>query len=285
MGLKQVSIKHCASSLIHSEVEMETLGMAEEAASPWELFCSVEHLTLTQVIVLMGVYGYVLFVASNLISDGSELCLLVPAYAPLVGSVVLPILGAVPDGIMVMFSGLGPKSAVQDEIAVGVGALAGSTVMLLTLPWTIGVVAGRVDYDGKRFNYKRPDDAPEDWEKLTPGNWSLGGCGVTFHGSIKENAKMMLITLIPFAIIMIPTYMYDHPLKFDENGRKIKKTSAEVDDEAKKEHIYALLALVTCILLFCYYLYNEWKKSQEDEGDIGDRIAEVNIQAMKDGTV
>ena len=33
-----------------------------------------------------------------MISDGSELLLLVPSLAGLVGSVVLPVLGAVPDG-------------------------------------------------------------------------------------------------------------------------------------------------------------------------------------------
>merc|ERR1719163_1764602 len=88
------------------------------------------------------IYAYVLFVASDLISDGSELLLLVPAVAGLVGSVVLPILGAVPDGMMVLFSGLGPDA--QQQVAVGVGALAGSTIMLLTLPWFIAVFCGRV---------------------------------------------------------------------------------------------------------------------------------------------
>merc|ERR1719163_640115 len=91
------------------------------------------------------IYAYVLFQASNLISDGSELLLLVPAVAGLVGSVVLPVLGAVPDGMMVLFSGLGPDA--QEQVAVGVGALAGSTIMLLTLPWFIAVYAGRVPLD------------------------------------------------------------------------------------------------------------------------------------------
>lgn len=66
---------------------------------------------------MMGVNGYIFFVASNLTSDGSELCLLVPTYTPLTGSVVFPMLGAVQDAIMGMFSGLGPKDAVEDEIA------------------------------------------------------------------------------------------------------------------------------------------------------------------------
>lgn len=43
-------------------------------------------------------YGYALFYAANLIGEGSELLLLVPSMAGLVGGVVLPLLGAVPDG-------------------------------------------------------------------------------------------------------------------------------------------------------------------------------------------
>ena len=51
---------------------------------------------MMQVLSLMSVYGYVLFSASNMLSDGSEMLLLVPELAGIVGSVVLPILGAVP---------------------------------------------------------------------------------------------------------------------------------------------------------------------------------------------
>ena len=86
-----------------------------------------------QVLFLGGVYGFILFKSSNLISDGSELLLLVPSLAGIVGSVVLPVLGAVPDGAIVLFSGMGPDA--QKQLSVGVGALAGSTIMLLTLPW------------------------------------------------------------------------------------------------------------------------------------------------------
>lgn len=76
-----------------------------------------------QLTFLLVVYGYILFTASNLISDGSELLLLVPSMAGLVGSVVLPVLGAVPDGAIVLFSGLGDDA--QTQLSVGVGALAG----------------------------------------------------------------------------------------------------------------------------------------------------------------
>ena len=77
-------------------------------------FVNPQGMNLVQIMFFMGVYGYMLFEASNLISDGSELLLLVPRFAPLVGSVVLPVLGAVPDATMVFFSGLGknPQSEV-----------------------------------------------------------------------------------------------------------------------------------------------------------------------------
>ena len=77
-------------------------------------------------------YGYVLFWASNQISEGSDLLLLVPSLAGIVGSCVLPVLGAVPDGAIMLFSGLGSVEEAQENLAVGVGALAGSTIMLLT---------------------------------------------------------------------------------------------------------------------------------------------------------
>ena len=71
---------------------------------------------------------------------------LIPAVMKLMtGSVVLPILGAVPDGCIVLFSGLGPNA--EEELAVGIGALAGSTIMLLTIPWCLSIIGGRVDID------------------------------------------------------------------------------------------------------------------------------------------
>ena len=42
------------------------------------------------------------------------------ASADIVGSVVLPVLGAVPDGAIVLFSGMGPKAAAQGQLSVGV---------------------------------------------------------------------------------------------------------------------------------------------------------------------
>ena len=73
-----------------------------------------------QLLFLMACYSFFLYQGSQLISGGSELLLLVPAVAGVVGSVVLPTLGAVPDAAIVLFSGLG-DDAQQLDVGVGVG--------------------------------------------------------------------------------------------------------------------------------------------------------------------
>jgi Ca2+/Na+ antiporter len=98
-----------------------------------------------QVMLLLVVYGAVLFKSADVLSEGSELLMFVPSIKDVVGSIVLPILGAVPDGAIVLFSGMGPIKEAQEQLNVGVGALAGSTIMLLTIPWFLSLWAGRVD--------------------------------------------------------------------------------------------------------------------------------------------
>lgn len=124
-----------------------------------------------------------------------------PARAGIVGSVVLPILGAVPDGAIVLFSGLGANAAQQ--VAVGVGALAGSTIMLLTVPWFLSIIAGRVDYDARgNPQYKRPAGAPPDWKKLSSPAGSFGEraqrsvlhTGVGIGTTARFTARIMLAT-------------------------------------------------------------------------------------------
>merc|ERR1719161_628761 len=154
-------------------------------------FIDPEGLNPSQVFFIFCVYAYVLYTGSNLISDGGELLQLIPSIQGVVGSIVLPILGAVPDGMMVLFSGLGPDA--QEQVSVGVGALAGSTIMLLTLPWFLAVLGGRVSLVGGVPQYKKPEDAPEDWDKLSPpGSLSLQDTGVGVAPSVQASARLML---------------------------------------------------------------------------------------------
>eukprot|EP00931_Biecheleriopsis_adriatica_P120024 TRINITY_DN95176_c0_g1_i1.p1 TRINITY_DN95176_c0_g1~~TRINITY_DN95176_c0_g1_i1.p1 ORF type:complete len:603 (-),score=114.91 TRINITY_DN95176_c0_g1_i1:25-1632(-) len=129
----------------------------------------------------------------------------------IVGPVVLPILGAVPDGLIILFSGLGPKDVAEQQVSVGVGALAGSTVMLLTVPWLLSILGGRVpivagepQYGKKRFSE----------ESRAQSFWSSGVKPAPY---IRTNALVMLCScLICYLIVEVPALIYMNETKAAE---------------------------------------------------------------------
>jgi Ca2+/Na+ antiporter len=175
-----------------------------------------------KLLFLLAVYGYILFVGSNLIADGSESLSLVLSPG-LVGGLILPVMGAVPDGAIVLFSGLGPDAASQ--LSVGVGTLAGSTIMLLTVPWGLCGIMGRVNMlPGGKADYRGKP-------KLTNG-WSLTRTGVSTTWEVPRNAKIMMATGLAYFIIQGPA------LKLHKEGQ---------------QHYWALAGLLVTLLLFIAY--------------------------------
>ena len=217
-----------------------------------------------QLLFLFLSYGYLLYLGSDLISSGSELLLLVPSLADVVGSVVLPVLGAVPDGAIVLFSGLGDGA--QEQLNVGIGALAGSTIMLLTLPWGIAVLAGRVNLseDGTPNYRGRPRLSP------TAGFWD-GGVGVAGR-SVEQAGIWMAVSCLPFFII--------------------QGTAFATNNNSKAERVPAIVATIIAAALFFSYLRHCMTASAEDaEGDTGvtdklqEKVLEKLRRAIKAGNV
>jgi len=188
-----------------------------------------------QLTFLLFVYGYVLMVGSDMISDGSELLLLVPSVAGIVGSCVLPVLGAVPDGAIVLFSGLG--SDAQYQLSVGVGALAGSTIMVLTIPWAMSIFGGRVDIENGNCVYKRVGSS-RGFQKLTQPGLGLFTTGVQLTHLVRWGAAFMMITAIPYLLIQGSAFF--------ANG-----TDSQV---ALAEKTWALVGLIFALILFFGYL-------------------------------
>ena len=85
----------------------------------------------------------------------------------------------------------------QETLSTGIGALAGSTVMLLTLPWIIAVTAGRVPIKDGVANYKCSAQERAEQKGLTDS-------GITFDASIQSNAKIMLLTAMLYLVIQVP---------------------------------------------------------------------------------
>lgn len=221
---------------------------------------------ITGLLWLFLTYGYVLFYSSNLIAEGSDLLLLIPSMAGLVGGVVLPILGAVPDGAIILFSGMGDLEKAQETLSVGVGALAGSIIMLLTVPWAMSVLSGRVDF-------KDPDGTPNylGKPKLTVQphqlNETLFKTGVALMPEVRQGGIIMVLTTIPYFLIQVPALFLHGP----------------TEEVAAGEKYWALSGLVVCLIGFFSYLYLQLRISKKGTDKLK-RVA-VMKKLLQDGKV
>uniref|UniRef100_A0A7N2MBC0 Sodium/calcium exchanger membrane region domain-containing protein n=1 Tax=Quercus lobata TaxID=97700 RepID=A0A7N2MBC0_QUELO len=169
---------------------------------------------------LMVVYGYLMYFAAMSLTEGSEH--LMEILGPgIVGGLVLPILGALPDAMLVIVSGIfGTTETAQSQISIGMGMVAGSTVLLLTIIWGSCVIAGKCDLvdsiaqdaqDTKGFNLTESGISTDIWTSYT--------------------AMMMFISVIPLLIVQIP----------------------QILDSILWRHIAVLIGLIASLLLLVSY--------------------------------
>ncbi|KAM7498651.1 hypothetical protein LguiA_023065 [Lonicera macranthoides] len=172
---------------------------------------------------LLLVYGYLMFLAATYLSSGSELLLEILGPG-IIGGLFLPVLGALPDAMLILVSGLsGSTETAQSQVSVGMGLLAGSTVMLLTVIWGTCAVVGKCDLHGSL--------AVDG--KDTRG-FSLTGSGVSVDIWTSYAARIMAISIIPFVVVQLPQAVHS------TSGR----------------HLAVLIALIiSCCLLISYCLY------------------------------
>ncbi|KAM5578267.1 sodium/calcium exchanger NCL-like [Rosa sericea] len=144
-------------------------------------------------IFLIIVYGYLMFLSAKLLSAGSEILLQILGPG-IIGGLFLPLLSAVPDATIILASGLsGDTATAQSQVSVGMGLLAGSNVMLLTILWGTCLLVGKCDLE----NSVAVD------EKDTK-RFSLTGSGVSTDIWTSYAAWIMVISIIPFVIVQLP---------------------------------------------------------------------------------
>ena len=176
-------------------------------------------------------------------------------------------MGSVPDAAIMLFSGLGDKAVAQESLSVGVGALAGSTIFVLTVPFGLSILYGRVDLSGsdnKPNYYGRP--------KLTEGDsWirSIFNTGVAVSPAINKGIMTMMMTTIPYFVIEIPLFL----LPSDETDEAI----------AAGEYYWAWLGFGVCLVGFAKYLKVQFDVSKRGDDDLK-RMA-VMKKLLSHGTV
>ncbi|OIT00325.1 PREDICTED: uncharacterized protein LOC109228864 [Nicotiana attenuata] len=174
-------------------------------------------------VFLIFVYGYLMFLAATYLSSGSELLLEILGPG-LIGGLFLPALGALPDAMLILVSGVsGTAAAAQGQVSVGIGLLAGSTVMLLTAIWGTCCIVGKCDIQNSVAVDLR------DTKGL-----SLTGSGVTTDIWTSYAAMIMAVSVIPFIVVQLPQLFHS------TSGR----------------HLAVLIALIISLsLLVTYCLY------------------------------
>jgi len=147
--------------------------------------------TITGNLVLIAFYGLVLGLAGVLITDGAELLLRLGISPSIVGSILLPILGAIPDCGIIIVSGLGEKAEAQEKLSVGVGTLTGSSVMMLTVAWAGSLLIGRCELD----------DNGESIDGTGQGRISWTKQGITLLPEFRSSITIMLITSLFYLVV------------------------------------------------------------------------------------
>ncbi|XP_042025365.1 sodium/calcium exchanger NCL-like isoform X2 [Salvia splendens] len=146
---------------------------------------------------LILVYGYLMFTAATYLSAGSELLLEILGPG-IVGGLFLPILGALPDAMLILVSGMsGSVETAQSQVSVGMGLLAGSTVMLLTVIWGSCILVGKCDLQ---------DNLAKDNQDTRA--FSLTGSGVSTDIWTTYAGIIMAISVIPFIIVQFPQMLH-----------------------------------------------------------------------------
>ena len=236
------------------------------------LFVDPKGLDWAPLMFLFAAYGYILFRASGMISDGAELLMLVLSPG-LVGGFILPVMGAVPDGLIVLFSGIGPDA--QQQLSVGVGTLAGSTIMLLTLPWAMCAVLGRVDLsaDGGSALYKKGLTA------AGSSSWGafLTRSGIQTSGIVNPAARIMLGTALTYFVIQGPAWAQTQARTEDMSADTARAIGR---NEASYSLAGFLLALVSFIA-YSWYCVN----SSMNEVAQAAAIREARKRAVASGLI
>mmetsp|Transcript_24272 Transcript_24272/g.53410 ORF Transcript_24272/g.53410 Transcript_24272/m.53410 type:complete len:402 (-) Transcript_24272:28-1233(-) len=147
-----------------------------------------------------------------------------------------------PEGTMVIVSGLGDRDAVKERVKVGIGTIAGSTIFLLTLPWFIAVIRGRVNVvDGHAEHH--PD------YRGVRSQLSCFKSGVGITDKVHRSARSLLGGTMLYCIVQVPSFYMELEADLQEHD-----PSAHQDELARLEAPFILAGAIAGIASFVAYL-------------------------------
>ncbi|CAN4117691.1 unnamed protein product [Withania somnifera] len=188
---------------------------------------------------LIVVYEYLLFHGEYYMAMGGERIFKILGPNSVFGASAFHILGFLPEALILFASGLlNSKEVAQEYVLTGVGLLAGSTILLLTLIWGTCVVVGSQESTSVTSN---PSAGPTMQNHLQRFLSQWTGAGLVTDLETCYTARIMVLSVIPFIIILVPTVLHL---------------------SASPERIFIILCLVVSIVLllsyFFYQIFEPW---------------------------
>ncbi|KAK4386568.1 Sodium/calcium exchanger NCL2 [Sesamum angolense] len=177
---------------------------------------------------LIVVYEILLSLGGQYVANGSNLFFQIIGPG-VFGASLFQFLGTVPQIVLVLVSALsGSTAAAQQRAKLGMGLVAGTTVMLLTLIWGSVVVLG--SYDLSQAN---TTDSSGNQKKTT-----IRGYGVVTDVETSYTARIILITLFPLLILQLATIFHSSSVK---------------------RVIILIVLIITVVLLAAYIFYQTFQ--------------------------
>ncbi|KAI4333603.1 hypothetical protein L6164_018387 [Bauhinia variegata] len=181
---------------------------------------------------LILVYEYLLFHGESLLAAGGEQIFKILGPG-IFGASAFHLLGAFPESLILLVSGLlsTTKETAQEYAYTGVGLLAGSSMLLLTLVWGTCVITGSKKYENKSSS-TITDVSNSAYTRLIS---FLTGSGIKTDPETSSTARIMVFSITPLLIMQIPNLF-----QFSSGQRSVTL-------------IIALI--ITVIFMFLYFIY------------------------------
>ncbi|XP_058221559.1 sodium/calcium exchanger NCL1-like [Rhododendron vialii] len=159
---------------------------------------------------LIVVYEYLLFHGESYVASGGERIFKILGPG-IFGASAFQVIGSLPEALILLASGLlNSKETAQEYVYTGVGLLAGSTILLLTVLWGTCVIVASTNFSNDQNSDPSVNSSPGHnpfWRFLS----FLTDYGITADVESLETsymARIMLISVIPLIIIQIPTVFH-----------------------------------------------------------------------------
>ncbi|KAK6157344.1 hypothetical protein DH2020_011592 [Rehmannia glutinosa] len=150
---------------------------------------------------LIVVYQYLLFHAESYVDSGGKRVFKILGPG-VFGASAFQIIGSLPEALILLASGLSSNDETAQEcVLTGVGLLAGSSILLLTVIWGTCVILGSQNFSTHLHSNLSENKKYNPLERLLFSLWP--GYGVVTVMPTSYTSRIMLLSVIPLIMIQI----------------------------------------------------------------------------------